>query len=487
MSHETDALDTTLPAGGQTVRLPGSDHSTALHDQLYRYAEDLQQMIERNDKLKTHCEKLLESSAVLVEGLEEMNKLVLNSRDIYIVTDTTGTIIQINPAGEALVPSRLLLKCKLQDLVMPSDCEKLIALQSKTIESGVSTVQTCEMSLCRENRDEPPLIVSAQVLVVRKEGKVCFLRWVLRDITHLREIEFETQISSLVFKSAAEGMMITDIEGQILVVNPAFCRITGYSAEEAIGRNPKLLSSGIQDADFYSNLWTSLLKNGSWQGHIYNCKKNGEIYLEWLTINAARDSDGSILSFVAVFFDSTQLLLAAKTMDHLAHHDTLTKIPNRLLLQVQIEQALSQSKHTSAPFTLILIDLDQFQQINDTLGHKIGDRAIQETAKRLTNAAREEDTVSRFGGDKFVIFAPGLAGDADIWQLCDKVTEALRQPMQIDGHELSLSGSLGCVECPRYGDDEVTLLKHADAAMVQAKAAGGNTQFIYGSAVIPSP
>lgn len=487
MIHKTDALDTTRLAGGQTLRLSRGNHTSALHDQLYRYAEDLQQMIERNDKLKICYEEMLESNTVLVEGLEEMNELVRSSRDIYIVTDTEGTIIQTNPAGEMLIPPQLLMKLRLQDLVLPPDFEKFIALQLKVVESGVSPVQACEMSLYRKNRDAEPLIVSAQVMVIRKKDKVSFLKWVLRDVTYLREIEFEAQISSLVFKSAAEGMMITDIDGEILVVNPALCRITGYSAEEVIGRNPKLFSSGIQDADFYSSMWMSLLNSGSWQGQIYNRKKNGEIYLEWLTINAARDNDGSIISFVAVFFDASQLLLAGKTMDHLAHHDTLTKIPNRLLLQEHIEQTLSQSKSTSAPFTLTLIDLDQFQQINNTLGHQIGDRVIQEAAKRLTNAARKEDTVARFGGDKFVILSPGLAGDADIGQFCDKVAKALRQPMEIDGHELFISGSLGCVECPRDGDDEVTLLKHADAAMQQAKAAGGNTQFIYKSAVITSP
>lgn len=195
MIHETDTLDTSLPAGGQSLRPPNSmflsgivgDNAIDITVQALRYAEDLQQMFERYEKLKNLYEEMLESCTVLAEGMGEMNELVHSLRDMYIVTDIVGTIIQINPAGEVLIHPHLLVDSRLQDLVLPSDREKFIALQSKALENSISPVQTSEMSFYRKNCDAPPLFVSAQVLAVRNKGKVRFLKWVMRDITHQRE------------------------------------------------------------------------------------------------------------------------------------------------------------------------------------------------------------------------------------------------------------------------------------------------------------
>jgi diguanylate cyclase (GGDEF)-like protein/PAS domain S-box-containing protein len=345
------------------------------------------------------------------------------------------------------------------------------------------------MHLRREGGEDSPLIVSAQALAVRKDGEVRYLHWILRDMTHQRETEFETQISTMVFKHADEGVMITDIAGAILVVNPAFCRITGYSAEEVIGQTPRILSSGKQDAAFYAAFWQDLRENGSWQGEVYNRRKNGDVYPEWLTVSAARDADGGILSYIAVFTDLSRLLRAEKRLSYLAHHDSLTGLPNRLLFQDRLAQMLAQAKRSCIQFTLIFIDLDKFKPINDTLGHAIGDRVLQEAANRLSGSVRECDTVARLGGDEFVILAPGLAGDTDIGGLCRKMIDALRQPIQVQGNEVFIGGSFGCAEYPNHGDDEVVLLKCADVAMYAAKAAGGNSYAIYegGALSVPAP
>ena len=281
--------------------------------------------------------------------------------------------------------------------------------------------------------------------------------------------------------------MITDISGTILAVNPAFSRITGFSAEEAVGRNPSILSSGREDVAFYADFWRALRENGSWQGEIYNRKKNGEIYPEWLTVSAARDSDGGILSYIAVFSDLSRLLQTEKRLSYLAHHDPLTGLANRLLFQDRLGQTLAQSRRSGVKFTLIFIDIDKFKLINDAHGHAVGDRVLQEFARRLAATVRECDTVARLGGDEFVLLAPGLAGDKDTGDLCRKLIDALHQPMQTDGHELVVCGSLGCAEYPIHGDDEMVLLKCADAAMYQAKAAGGNTYTIYAASSTPGP
>ena len=312
MKHKSDTLDTSRPAGGQTVGLPGATRAAALHDQLYRYAEDLQQMVERNGELEAHYETLRESSERLIESREELDELVRSSRDIHIVTGADGTILQSNPAGVALAPPNLLTGRKLDDWVLPSHREAFLSLQSGAIEGTESPGPGHEMHLRREGGEDSPLIVSDQALAVRKDAEVRYPHWILRAVTRLREAEFESQVSTVGFKHADEGVMITDIEGGILAVNPAFCRITGYSAEEVVGQTPRILSSGKQDAAFYAEFWHALRENGSWQGEIYNRRKNGEIYPEWLTVSAARAADGSILSYIGVFTDLSRLLRAEK-------------------------------------------------------------------------------------------------------------------------------------------------------------------------------
>jgi diguanylate cyclase (GGDEF)-like protein/PAS domain S-box-containing protein len=471
-------------AGGQTLRLSGADRHVALHDQLYRYAEDLQQLFERNGELEAHYAALRESSDRLIESRENLDELVRSSRDIHIFVGADGLILQSNPAGALLAPLNMMAGRKLDDWVLPSHREIFLALQSEAIGGIEPSGHVGEIHLHREAGDGSRLIFSAQALAVRKNGNVSYLHWILRDQTLFRETEFETQISTMVFKHSDEGVMITDIDGSILVVNPAFCRITGYSAEEVVGQTPRILSSGKQDAAFYAEFWQALRENGSWQGEIYNRRKNGEIYPEWMTVSAARDAEGGILSYIAVFTDLSRLLRAEKRLSYLAHHDSLTGLPNRLLFQDRLAQTLAQAKRSSIQFTLIFIDLDKFKPINDTLGHAVGDRVLQEAANRLSGSVRECDTVARLGGDEFVILAPGLTVNTDIGSLCSKLLDALRQPIQVSGNEVFIGGSFGCAKYPNHGDDELTLLKCADAAMYQAKSAGGNAYVIHADVAI---
>lgn len=275
----------------------------------------------------------------------------------------------------------------------------------------------------------------------------------------------------MVLRNAVEGVMVTDHNGQILAVNPAFSQITGYSETECIGQNTRLLSSGRQDQHFYSQFWQTLRDKGNWKGELYNKRKNGEVYLQHLSISAVCDGAGRVLSYISILFDQSQ---TEKRHAHLAHHDALTGLANRVLLEERIGQQLSQARRSAGKFTLIFIDLDKFKQINDMLGHAVGDGVLREAANRLTSAVRESDTVARLGGDEFVILATDLAGDDDIRMLCHKTIMALCKPMRIDGHEVYIGSSLGCAEYPRHGADQASLMRHADQAMYQAKSAGGN-------------
>ena len=463
---------------GQPQRFAGMSRDAALHEQLYRYAEDLEQMVERNTALEAHYGALRESCERLTESRVLLDDLINSSHDIHIVTDGAGTILQCNPAVAPIAAPQQLAGYNLQDWVLPS-YQGNFQLMREAVLGGTGVVPENELRLRRMPPNESPLIVNAQVLAVSPEGEKKRLHWVMRDMTRMQEIQFESQVSTMVFKSAAEGVMITDIEGGILAINPAFSRITGYSAADVVGRNPRFLKSGLQDASFYKGFWEALTENGYWQGEVYNRKKNGEIYPEWLTVSSARDSDGKILSYIAVFSDLSRLLQTEKRLSYLAHHDTLTGLPNRLLFQDRLAQTLTQARRSGVPFTLIFIDLDRFKQINDTLGHEVGDQVLREVGQRLSSVVREADTVARLGGDEFVILAPALSGDDDIGSVCAKALETMAQPILVGDHELYVGGSFGCAEYPRHGDDETNLLKHADVAMYRAKAVGGNTHAMY--------
>jgi diguanylate cyclase (GGDEF)-like protein/PAS domain S-box-containing protein len=485
MSRETDMTKKSEHAGGQTVRLPGSARAVALHDQLYRYAEDLQQLIERNSDLEAHYQQLRATSSRLAESRDELDRLLSSSRDIHIVTDAAGVIVQSNPAGQMLAPLQALVGRKLQDWVLPSHLKNFRALLQSAADHGDSSEPGVELHLHRDNVDAPTLIVAAMVLAVRREGNLHFLHWVIRDVTHLRESEFETQLSTMVFKSSAEGILVTDLEGEIIAVNPAFSRITGYSAAEAIGRNPRMLSSGLQSREFYIEFWRALHDEGLWQGELFNRRKSGEIYPEWLTVTAVRDAEGRVISYIAVLSDLSRLLAAEKHLAYLAHYDTLTGLPNRHLFQDRLERTISQSKRTGAQFTLIFIDLDNFKRVNDTHGHIVGDGVLKEQANRLASTVRESDTVARLGGDEFVILAPGLIGATEIGRFCSKLVAAIGQPMLIEEHLLIIGGSFGCAEFPNHGNDGISLVRCADDAMYQAKRAGGGRHAIYDSGQTP--
>lgn len=459
--------------------LPENDQGPNLSEQLFRYAEDLQQMIERHGALESNYGELLESSTVLLESSEALNTLMFNSQDIHIITDINGWILQSNPAVNILTSQERITGTYLLNWIQPSHHEVFLEQVASVLKNGSTKIVESTLRLRNEFENTTPIIVSARILAVRKENEKRQLHWIFRDVTSIRKNQLDSKISTMVLQNAVEGVMVTDPEGKIISVNPAFCRITGYSETESIGRNPSFLSSGRQDEAFYRELWLTLRNTGSWQGELFNRKKSGEIYPEWMKISALHDSEGNTLCYVAFFLDQTRQLEAAKNLAHLAHHDPLTGLPNRLLLLERIKQMLAQARRTNGEFTLIFIDLDRFKQINDTLGHAVGDIVLKEAASRLSNMVREVDTVARLGGDEFVILAPNMSSNTDIGQLCNKAIHALCLPMQIENHTLFVGGSFGCAEYPRHGKDETTLLKHADVAMYQAKANGGNGYVIY--------
>ncbi|WP_184415099.1 putative bifunctional diguanylate cyclase/phosphodiesterase [Rhodocyclus tenuis] len=467
-----------MPPAGDSSREP------ELNAQLFRYAEDLQQMLERQIELEADYKDLLKASIPLAESRNQLNGLIDRSPDMHIVTDSEGRVLRCNPATAMLGRTEEIIGSLLRHWLSPTHLEQYEALQRRALLAAPGEAEDGtlhELKLCPGAPPGTSLIVAVQALPVLHEGKISSVHWIMHDVTRQREAQFASQISSAVFRSAAEGVVITDINGSILSVNPSFCRITGYSASEAIGRKPgELLASGVHDEAFYAAFWQSLRETGNWQGEIYNRRKSGEVYPEWLTVSAVRNEDGAIESFIAVFadlshiFDETQQRVA-----YLAHHDMLTTLPNRLLFHERLQEVLAQEDSADNGFTVILLDLDRFKQVNVAFGPHVGDGVLQEVARRLLATVHKVDTLARFGGNEFAIIASGMTGEADIGCFCAKLLGALRQPMAIDGRELFICSSLGCATYPAHGHDEGALLKSAAAAMYHAKTAGGNTYSLH--------
>ncbi len=291
------------------------------------------------------------------------------------------------------------------------------------------------------------------------------------DITERKHAEEQLRLAARVFERAAEGLLVTDAEGHILTVNDTFSRITGWSREEALGKTPALVKSKRQTPEFYAELWRQLKEQGWWQGEIWNQRKNGETYLEWLSINAVRDAQGQVTNYVGTFSDIQAVKESKQKMEFLATHDDLTGLPNRALFHDRLKSALARRDRSKDKLAVQFIDLDNFKVVNDTLGHDVGDALLREAARRLQVCVREGDTVARLGGDEFTV----LMEQTDKYHaatVASRILEALAVPFHLGGKELNLSASIGISLCPDDGLDTQNLLKHADAAMYQVKSAG---------------
>ncbi|MGQ7960749.1 EAL domain-containing protein [Pseudomonas sp. SP16.1] len=353
----------------------------------------------------------------------------------------------------------------------PADRKRLIdgVRQHGVVREMIAPVRTKDgqLRLCE---------LSAQPLPIG--GEDCLLT-IARDITEREHMQERLHQAATVFESTAEGVMITDLEQHITAVNRAFTQITGYSEAEALGQRPSLLASGQHDSAFYAALWHSLAGQGHWQGEIWNRRKSGDLYPSWLTISAVRNADNLITHFVGVFADISSLKHAQARLDHQAHHDPLTGLPNRLLFENRLRSTLEGSRSDDQLGAVLFLDLDRFKQINDSLGHPIGDQLLKAIAERLTLQLREIDTVARLGGDEFIILLPGLQQAQDAEQVAQKLLACFAAPFHLESHEFFISASIGISLYPKDGTDVATLVKNADTAMYQAKAKGRNRSEFY--------
>lgn len=412
---------------------------------------------------------------------EEFHRAVFDAApDAILICDGQGTITQVNRYTEQLLgyPNSELLGQPI-DMLLP---EHLRARHKTLLSMFVAAPSPRPMGTGREMRalrkDGSEIDVEISLSPIQTQHGLRIAS-VLCDITQRKQIEAELRIAATAFESH-EAMVITDSNSVILRVNKTFTDSTGYTADEAVGRKMSVLKSGLHDAAFYTAMWESITHTGTWQGEIWDRRKNGEIYPKWLTITAVTDTAGEVTHFVGTHLDITERKAAEEEIKQLAFYDPLTQLPNRRLLLNLLQQAKATSTRSGMYGAIMFIDLDNFKTLNDTLGHDKGDLLLQQVAARLSACVRECDTVARLGGDEFVIMLENLSKTAQeaaiqVKTVGEKILVRLNQPYRLSGHKHHSTPSIGITLFSDHGRSTDELLKQADIAMYQSKAAGRNT------------
>lgn len=417
-----------------------------------------------SNEIRDHLHKKAELA--LNEKTEELDNYFNSALDLFCIADTDGYFIKLNPVwSRVLGYEQDYLKGKnFLDFVHPDDlAATLDAVKSLSNQNAV-------IDFVNRYRHKDG---SWRWIEWRSQPKGNLIFAAACDITEKKKSADALMLSASVFTHAREAIVITDAEGTILDINDAFTRITGYNREDAIGQNPRILSSGRYSKDFYSAMWRDLSDNGNWYGEIWNRRKSGEVYAEMLTISAVRDDQGKIRQYVALFSDITALKDHQQQLEHVAHYDSLTGLPNRVLLRDRLHQAMVQAQRRGKHLAVVFLDLDGFKAINDTHGHDAGDKMLIALATNIKDALREGDTLARLGGDEFVAVLPDLPNPADITPLLTRMLSAASAPVAIGGDVLTVSASLGVTFYPQVQDvDADQLVRQADQAMYQAKMAG---------------
>ena len=310
--------------------------------------------------------------------------------------------------------------------------------------------------------------------IIDEHGNVLGTTGYARDITDRKLAEESRQLASAIYQSSNEAIVVTDENNLIVDVNPAFTRITGYTLEEVVGKNPKVMKSGRHKKEFYQKLWNEVVNKGHWQGEMWDRRKNGELFAKWNSICVLRHLDGSIFRYVSQFSDITEKKRKDELIWSQANFDMLTKLPNRRLFYERLEREIKKSQQTGKSLALLFIDLDRFKEVNDKMGHEMGDQLLIEAALRISQCVRDTDTVARLGGDEFTVVLPEFGTPVILERIAQKIIDELGRPFKLGVETATISASIGITLCPDDAVDVENLLRNADHAMYGAKASGRN-------------
>lgn len=453
------AATVTLSKGDYSVRLP---------------VEAKDEMASISQAFNTMAENIEQREVELRDSREAYRTVISNMEDVLFHADQDGRWEFLSPAWEQLTGNSVEHSLgqhwkKWVDVADHEHCKKLFS----DLVANKDKHHAAEFRILNID-GEARYVEAISRAIMDDHQELVGITGVIRDISQRKEAEKQLQLAAKVFESTLEGVTIVDADGKILTVNSAFTDITGYSEEDVIGKNPNILKSGLHDDLFYKDMWASINKKGDWRGEIWNKRKNGEIFPVWLAINTLRDEHGQLTNYVGVFGDISVIKTTEQRLEHLAHHDPLTNLPNRLLFQLRLEHAIKQASRNHANLALLFIDLDHFKEVNDSLGHAVGDKLLQSAATLLLDVVRQDDTVARLGGDEFLVLMERIDEPQDAAIVAVKLIEKLQKPFVIDGHELFVTGSIGISIYPEQGEDVDTLIKNADAAMYRTKELGRN-------------
>ena len=407
------------------------------------------------------------SELALRDTTHRYSVLFEGALDAIIVADAeTGCIVDANVAAE------LLLKRPHEEMIgvhysaFRDEARAFFEQYVLGVREGVEETEVI-------NADGERISVEVSTNTIEAANGQKLIQCVIRDISRRKRDEMELKRAALVFETSQELILLTDADRRIISVNKVFEEMTGYTPDEVIGQNPRLLSSGRHTPEFYAAMWQAIDTQGKWQGEVWNRRKSGDVFPVWLTISAYRDAHGKVLNYVGVSSDISERVAAQERIRQLAYFDSLTNLPNRRLLQDRAEQALASAEREGKQLALLFVDLDHFKTINDSLGHSMGDRVLAEVAHRLQGCVRRMDTVARLGGDEFVVLLTDVTIEGAT-EVARKLIYRVAKPYQIDNHELGVTPSLGISVFPQDGRDFESLLKHADTAMYRAKESGRN-------------
>lgn len=458
------------PKGISVSEAAASQHE--LLAQLYRYAEDMHHLMSEHDALQHRFRALENAMRSVSEYRDLLSTLMHSASDAYVSTDFTGVVVSSTRSASLILGREDIVGTDL--LAMASDAARAeLELSLKAALDAEGESESVHRVGFQTSVDHAISAFLRMVVPARKSGVERLCHWVLRP--HLDDFSLLADQEGLAGERSGEAVFVTDVAGNLVAVNRAFCLISGYQPDDAIGIPLGTLTPVVQGEVFFRLLWKQLLEQGVWQGEITNRRKSGEAYAEWLSISSVRDKSGQLAGYFGKFHDLSRLHESEKRLSQLAYYDVLTGLPNRHLFLDRLRMAITQARRANRRLGLFFIDLDRFKQVNDNLGHDVGDELLKIVAQRLKSVTREVDTVARLGGDEFTLVLPNLLDARDALSVATKILDICQPPIQIGTHHLLASPSIGISLFPDHGEDEPTLLRRADAAMYHAKSDGGNT------------
>ncbi len=451
------------------IKLAGKDRQ--LLDKLKNYNRELE------EKALLLSEKITKEAKKSARKDEMLATVVEQSADAIVTTDTEGNVSSWNEAATAIfgypqedITGKPLAILFPQTPDKPGQFCHILGDQGNN-----STKGYCE-GLTRDGQ-QITVSFSKSILTDKKNQHIGEIL-ILRDVTDQQKSELTLRLFASVFEYAGEGIVITDSDNKIISVNRAYTNITGYQSDDVLGQDPGVFASGKQDREFYADMWDKLNATGFWQGEIWNKRKDGEIYPQLLNISIVKNDHDEVVNYIGIFTDIKSQKEQEKQIRYLADHDVLTGLPNRGLLTDRLHQAILNANRHGYKMATIFIDLDYFKNINDTLGHEIGDKLLKEVAQRLLGQIRDVDTVCRFGGDEFLILLTEIKKIDHVVTIVEKMQQTLGQSYLIDENNLMVASSIGISIYPDDGDNPTQLIRAADTAMYHAKSLGrGNFQF----------